>query len=154
MHDFPHRYLVAASAASASDVSLAAANVPILRSDSPVEFGGPGDRWSPETLLVGSLADCFVLTFRGVAQASKLRWTDLRCVATGTLDRIDRVTQFTAFHLQAELTVPGGADRALVERVLQKAERGCLIANSLKAPVALTTQIRSAVEALAAQECA
>jgi len=92
MEEFPHHYTVAASGAVGGDVELTAERVPGLRSASPAEFGGPGDRWSPETLLVGAVADCFILTFRAVARASKLAWTSLQCDASDRLYRIDFVT--------------------------------------------------------------
>jgi organic hydroperoxide reductase OsmC/OhrA len=101
-------------------------------------------------MLVGAVANCFTITFRGVARASKLPWTALRCEVTGTLDRVDRVTQFTSFNLSAQLCVPAGTDGALAQRSIEKAERACLIANSLKAPVHLQLQIvNECVEAAA-----
>ena len=141
MKDLPHHYSVQASAGDQADVMLTAAGIPALATASPAEFGGPGDRWSPETLLVGAVANCFILTFRAVTRASKLPWTALRCEVTGTLDRVDRVTQFTSFDLRAQLCVPQGTDHALAQRSIEKAERGCLISNSLKAPVHLHLQI-------------
>lgn len=150
MQDLPHRYAVDAEGAVDGDVELTAARVPRLRSASPVEFGGPGDRWSPETLLVGAVADCFVLTFRAVARASQLSWTSLRCDAEGTLDRIDRVTQFTQLDLHARLTVPAGTSADRARRVLEKAEHNCLISNSLKAPIHLETDVIVATEAVGA----
>ena len=139
--ELPHHYSVRASAGAETDVTLTAAGIPALATASAAEFGGPGDRWSPETLLVGAVANCFTLTFRGVARASKLPWNALRCDVTGILDRVDRVTQFTSFDLRAELCVPPGTDYSLAQRTLEKAERACLIANSLKAPVHLQVQI-------------
>ena len=141
MRELPHHYSVQASAGADADVALTAAGIPALAAASPAEFGGPGDRWSPETLLVGAVATCFILTFRAVARASKLPWIALRCDVTGTLDRVERVTQFTAFDFHAQLCVPPGTDGALAQHSLEKAERGCLIANSLKAPVRLHLQI-------------
>jgi organic hydroperoxide reductase OsmC/OhrA len=142
MKEFPHYYSAdAAAVVDADDVLLTSAGIPALGSSAPAEFGGPGDRWSPETLLVGAVADCFVLTFRAVARASALRWSALRCRVTGTLDRIDRVTQFTALELWADLCVPEGTSNELARRALEKAERGCLVANSLKAPVHLHLQV-------------
>src|SRR6185437_15854167 len=59
MQPFPHRYEVSARASAEGDVTLESYQLPALKSASPAEFGGPGDRWSPETLLVGAVADCF-----------------------------------------------------------------------------------------------
>ena len=131
MQDLPHHYRVAASAAPEGEVTLAADQLDPIPSAPPAEFGGPGDRWSPETLLVAAVADCFILTFRAIARASKLSWIALQCEATGTLERNDGVTRFTEFKVSATLQVPGDTTEAKALRILEKAEASCLITNSL-----------------------
>lgn len=133
MQDLPHVYKVTGAAAKAGDVTLSAENLPDVVSAPPAEFGGPGNLWSPESLLVAAVADCFVLTFRAIAGASKLEWSNLDCSAEGTLDRVDRVTRFTAFTVHATLTVPADVDPAKAQRLLEKAESACLVTNSLSA---------------------
>jgi organic hydroperoxide reductase OsmC/OhrA len=137
MKDFPHCYAVDAEGATGGDVEMTAAGLPAMPVASPAEFGGPGDRWSPETLLTGAIADCFILTFRAVATASKLQWTHVRVRVSGTLDKIERVTRFTSFEVHATLDVPSGVDLALAIRAMEKAERNCLISSSLNATVHL-----------------
>jgi peroxiredoxin-like protein len=141
MQDFPHHYDVTATAAPNGDVQLGADGLPALATASPPEFDGPGDRWSPEALLVGAVADCFILTFRALARASQLPWSSLDCDATGTLDRQDGVTRFTHVHLHASLTVPPGVDEDLANRLLQKAEDRCLVSRSLNAAIQLESRI-------------
>jgi peroxiredoxin-like protein len=142
MQDFPHHYAVAAGGFAAGDVVvLNSERLPDLRTASPAEFDGPGDLWSPETLLVGAVADCFILTFRAVARASRLSWISLECQANGTLDRVDRVTQFTHVDLNVHLTLPYDTNLEQARRALEKAERNCLISNSLKAGIHLTSDI-------------
>src|SRR5688500_6979182 len=97
MQPFPHRYAVKAAANVEGDVTLDSDRLTSIPSAPPVEFGGPGDRWSPETLLVAAVADCFVLTFRAVAAISKLSWLALDCQVTGRVERVERATQFTGF---------------------------------------------------------
>lgn len=133
MHPFPHHYPVTAKASSDSDVTVQADGLPEIVTAAPAEFGGPGDRWSPESLLVAAVADCFILSFRAIARASKLEWVDLRCTATGVLDRVERSTQFTQIEVVAELTVPAGTDPDKAEKLLHKAESSCLVSNSLSA---------------------
>ena len=133
MQAFPHRYSAVAGAALQGEVSLESPRLEPLRSAAPVEFGGPGDLWSPETLLVAAVADCFVLTFRAIAGISRLPWSSLTCEVHGTVDRIDRVTQFTAFEIRARLRVPPGTNEDQALRLLAKAEDGCLVTHSLKA---------------------
>ena len=141
MHDFPHRYAVSATAESATNVRLASEGVTAIESAPPVEFGGPGGHWSPESLLVAAVADCFVLSFRAIARPSRLDWSSLDCNVVGVLDRVDGVTRFTEFRVTAHLTVPAGIDEAKAQRLLEKAERVCLITNSLIADSHLTTEI-------------
>jgi len=121
MQAFPHRYRVKGAGRTTGDVALTEERLTTLQSASPTEFDGPGDRWSPETLLVGAVADCFIPTFRAVAKASRLSWISLDCDVTGTLDREDRVTQFTRFDMTAHLLVPAGEDADRARQALEKA---------------------------------
>jgi peroxiredoxin-like protein len=142
MQEFPHHYRVSSSASADSPVTLTAENLPEIVTAPPVEFGGPGDKWSPEALLMGAVADCFILSFRAIARASKLDWTELHCEATGTLDRVDRVTRFTAVAVNASLTVPDGTDVEKAEKLLHKAEQSCLVTNSLIAESSLSATVK------------
>lgn len=141
MQDFPHHYRVSASADKKSHVLLSSEGLPGIETAGPPEFGGPGNVWSPETLLVGSVANCFILTFRAIARASQFEWQSLRCAVSGTLEKVDRVTQFTDFNLEVELAVPAGTDEKRAVRLLEKAERGCLITNSLTAAIHLNAKV-------------
>jgi organic hydroperoxide reductase OsmC/OhrA len=133
MHPFPHEYRASTSGGPEGNLTVSSPALPDLASDAPAAFDGPGNQWSPETLLVASVADCFVLTFRAMARASKIEWTSLDCRARGILERVDRVTRFTAFHIDAKLRVPAGTDVERARFLLEKAERGCLVTNSMTA---------------------
>jgi organic hydroperoxide reductase OsmC/OhrA len=133
MHAYPHHYAVQAIARPEGDVPVTAAGLPGLVTAPPAEFDGPGDRWSPETLLCAAVADCFLLSFRGVARAAKLTWTSLRCEVRGTLDRVGGKTRFTEMVVEAALEVPEGTDRDKAARTMVRAEQLCLISNSLLA---------------------
>src|SRR5437868_14663094 len=108
VNPLPHVYTVSAAATPDGDVELQSPQLPFLHSAPPAQFGGPGDRWSPETLLSAAVGDCFVLTFRAVARLAKLPWSALQCDVTSTLDRVDRVTRFTDFVVSARLQLPAG----------------------------------------------
>lgn len=141
MQPFPHRYTVQAVANVEGEVTLESERLESFRTAPPAEFGGPGDRWSPETLLVAAVADCFALTFRAIAAASRLSWLDLRCQAAGTVDRVERTPQFTELSLRVLLHVPAGTDEELANRVLTKAKQACLVTNSLKAEARVESEI-------------
>jgi peroxiredoxin-like protein len=141
MQNLPHRYQVSASAETEGNVVLKADDLPQLISAPPAQFGGPGNQWSPEHLLVASVADCFILTFRAVAQASKLAWSNLEASAEGVLERADRVTRFTTITVSATLTVPADTNIDKARQLLEKAEAACLITNSLSGETHLQTEI-------------
>ena len=137
MRYFPHHYKVAATAGPDGDVSLSGDGLDAIPSAPPAEFGGPGDKWSPETLLVAAVADCFILSFRAIAGASKLSWISLKCEVEGTLDRKEGATKFTEFVVRATLSVPQDTKEERAHRLLEKVEESCLIANSLSGTIHL-----------------
>lgn len=151
MEPYPHTYIAEASGAFSGSVSLGSSGVAGLSSAAARQFGGPGDAWSPETLLVASLADCFIFTFRAVSAAALFGWLKLECRAIGTLEKRERMPQFTHVTMQATLTLAPGADAARAKRLLRQADRSCLIANSLKAERALEIHIVHATANTAAR---
>ena len=89
MQDLPHYYHVNASAEAEGNVTLKANEVPQLVTAPPAEFGGPGDQWSPETLLVPrSRHSCMM-----VGPASRRRRTgrsDSHCRNVALSNAVDR----------------------------------------------------------------
>jgi len=142
MLPLPHRYSVTSVAEPNVHVRLNSAGLEELTSDPPREFGGPGNLWSPETLLIAAVADCFILTFRAAAQIQHLPWTRMRCTAQGIVDRKDGPIRFTEIHLNVLLTIPVASDTEKARRTLEKTESACLIANSLKAQRTLETAVQ------------
>ena len=142
MQEFPHHYHATASARADTNVELTSPGLAALESAGPAEFGGPGDLWSPETLLAASIADCFILSFRAIARGSKFEWTALECEVDAVLQKVEKVTQFTEFHERVLLTVPQGTDEKKAMRLLERAEHVCLITNSMKGKTHLDASIR------------
>jgi len=143
MHPFPHRYVVNAAVRPVGDVPLSAVGVRVIESAAPKEFDGPGNQWSPEGLLTAAVADCFVLSFRAIATASKYAWVSLEARTDGTLDRVEGKMRFTRFDTHAKLQVPAGADIERAKKLLEKAEQACLVANSLSSERHLTVDVVS-----------
>lgn len=142
MQSFPHHYPASGLGHPEGTVTVSSKGVTDITTAAPIEFGGPGDQWSPEGLLVAAVADCFILTFRAIARASKLDWQELRCDVVGVLDKIDGMTKFTEFQITATLDVPSETNVDKAERLLHKAEKVCLITNSLTATKSLVVSIR------------
>ncbi len=144
MQDYPHHYPVTASVTASANVTLSSPGLDELESAPPAEFGGPGDLWSPETLLAAAVADCFVLSFRAIARASKLDWVSLQCDVDAVLDKVDGVTRFTEVNERVVLVVPEGTSDVKAAKLLEKAEHVCLITNSLTATTSLEIDVQVA----------
>ena len=116
---------------------------PELEVATPPEFkGGVPDVWSPEDLLVASVASCYAVTLVGVAERRDLPLHDLHVSGTGHMTtRDDGRFGFVAI----ELTVAARTEEQSVEaleKAARYAERGCLIAMALDIPVHVEVVVR------------
>jgi peroxiredoxin-like protein len=141
MQPLPHHYDARLAGGPSGYATVSVAGIPDLKSEAPLDFGGPGDAWSPEHLLMAAVQTCFLLTLRAVAKASKVEFTALELEGQGTVDRKDGGLRFTEIVLRPRLTVPAGVDRERAIRVLEKAERACLVSASLSTPVRLEPEV-------------
>jgi organic hydroperoxide reductase OsmC/OhrA len=141
MKPYPHTYSVSADVSATGAVSVVSPGLPAIETAPPPEFDGPGGVWSPETLLVAAIADCFILTFRGVSRAAHFDWVSLEAHVDGTLERDSGVTQFARYTTRAILTVQPNSDHAKARELLARAEKVCLVANSLRGVRALEMEV-------------
>ncbi len=141
MKPLPHQYDAHLTGGPSGYAQVSTAGVPELRTAPPADYGGPGDAWSPEHLLLASVETCFLFTLRAIAQFLKIDVLHLEVSTAGTVDRQDGVTRFTEIVLRATLTVPMGTDREKATRLLEKSEKSCLVSASLSTPVRLETEI-------------
>ncbi|MGB5164100.1 MAG: OsmC family protein [Woeseiaceae bacterium] len=147
MQDLPHHYQASATAFTRSNVEVTSRGLEALETAGPAEFGGPGDLWSPETMLVGAVANCFILSFRAIARAARLDWASLTVDVEGVLDRVEKVTRFTRFVISAQLEVERGVDEEKARKLLAKAKKHCLISNSMLAECELSSSVEFVVNA-------
>lgn len=143
MQAMPHHYRVSAEGGAEGLIDLDSPGLDRLKTDAPGEFGGSGDYWSPETLLVGAVANCFILTFRALARQSGLAWSGLTVSADGCLDHAGNGLRFTHFGIVARLRL-GDGDEGTARQLLEKAEQHCLITNSLSAESDLRAETEQA----------
>ncbi len=139
--NYHHFYTANASASPEGNVTLDIDGLQSMESAAPKEFGGPGGQWSPEDLLSAAVADCFVLSFRAIAAMSRFSYKEIKCTATGELDKAETGVQFVGFKVSATLVVDADADQERAASLLKKAKAACFITNSLKATAELETQI-------------
>jgi Predicted redox protein, regulator of disulfide bond formation len=121
-----------------SKAYVAAEAVPLaLQFSAPPEFNGERGKWTPEHLLVAATSSCLAATFRSMAEHSKFEFISLHVEAEGTLEKLEDGFRFTRIVLRPRLAVirDDGRDRAV--KLLQKAERACLVTRSLQCQVTL-----------------
>jgi peroxiredoxin-like protein len=119
------------------------ANVPF---SAPPEFLGESGRWTPEHFLVAAVASCFVSTFSGIAEKSRLGFASFKLDAEGLLGNDDGIWCFTEIKLRPVVTVLKEEDRDRAIHLLEKAEKSCLIARSLQFKVTLFPAVKIAEE--------
>jgi peroxiredoxin-like protein len=107
----------------------------------PPEFGGDPGLWTPEHLLLGAVATCYVSTFGTIGELSKLKFSSLEVFVEGTIEKQEGGFRFTQITLRPALTIERDDDRDRAQCLLEKAERACLISRSLACPVTLETRI-------------
>jgi len=122
-----------------------AAGKPDLEVATPPEFkhGIPGV-WSPEHLLVASAAACYTVTLLAIAERRGVPVLGLDVSARGRVgQRSEGPLAFTRIELDVELVTEAGCEKDARDAG-EAAERGCLIAASLDAPIRLDLKVRAA----------
>ncbi len=107
----------------------------------PPEFGGDPGFWTPEHFLLAAVASCFVATFWAVASASKLDFQGIEVAADGVLEKDSGGFRFTKVSLRPVAIIFAEQDRERAQRLLEKAERLCLVTRSLSSTVELKPKI-------------
>jgi peroxiredoxin-like protein len=107
----------------------------------PPEFGGEPGLWTPEHLLLSAISTCFVATFRSVAEASKLEFQGMEVDVEGAVEKQEGGYRFTKIIVRPTVTIHKEEDRERTGRLLEKAERICLIARSILATMVLEAKI-------------
>ena len=112
-----------------------------LQVASPPEFQGHEGMWTPEHYFVASVNSCFMTTFLAIAQMSKLEVVNFDSKAVGKLDRVEGAGyQMTEIVIMPRLLIRYAKDLERARRILEKAEKNCLISNSIKSTVKLEPQ--------------
>jgi organic hydroperoxide reductase OsmC/OhrA len=118
--------------------SLSSPGLPELAVATPPEFpGGHPGTWSPEHLFVAAAEVCLMTTFLAIAENSKLEYLSYSSESEGTLEKTDQGYLITEIVIRPRIVVsdPASVDRA--RNIVGKAERHCLISNSMKTRVRL-----------------
>jgi peroxiredoxin-like protein len=117
---------------------VSAESVPqAIEFSAPPEFGGDSEMWTPETFFLGSVASCYISTFRSIAEYSKFDSVALDVTVDGTITKEQGGFRFTEVTIRPVLTVATDEECDKGLKLLLKSEAACLISRSLNARVSI-----------------
>ena len=100
----------------------------------PPEFEGPGGTYSPEDLYALSLMNCYLATFKYIAEKSKLAYKEIYGSAKLYVDKGEEKSPWMeAVEIKMKLTGCENKERAL--GLMEKTKGHCMIINSVKTKV-------------------
>ena len=138
------RFQVNASPLPRQRVRLTSDGKSPLETATPPEFrGGTPGMWTPEDLLVASVASCYALTLDALAERREVPIEQVEVEAVGHVTRrAEGRVGFVVIELHVELTADASVvDKA--EHVARDAHRACLIGRTLDIPVHLELEVRA-----------
>jgi organic hydroperoxide reductase OsmC/OhrA len=107
-----------------------------IRGSSDPAFRGDPAAHNPEELLVASVSACHMLWYLHLCAEAGVVVGAYEDAATGTMaEAADGVRRFTEVVLHPHVTLSGGADSDLAQRLHQTAHDKCFIANSVNFPI-------------------
>ncbi|MDX2033979.1 MAG: OsmC family protein [Blastocatellia bacterium] len=138
----PYLYETTIEWTEARQGMLRAPGLPAIEVAAPPEFKGAPGIWTPEHLFTAAVSSCLMTTFLAIAELSKFEFVSFACPAQGKLEKPEgQGFKMTAVALRPRLVIPAGADPERARRILEKAEKNCLISNSIQARVTMEPEI-------------
>lgn len=107
----------------------------------PPFAGGMPEIWSPEHLFTAAVASCLMTTFLAIAENSKLQFKSFFCDAKGKLEQIEGKYLMTEIILNPIVQIEDDSQKDKTQRILEKAERACLISNSIKSKITFNPRV-------------
>lgn len=100
----------------------------------PPEFEGPGGTYSPEDLYALSLMNCYLATFKYIAEKSKLNYTNISGQATLSVDLGENKAPWME-RVAVRISLEGCEQKERGLALLIKTKAHCMIINSVKTKV-------------------
>lgn len=137
-----HAYRVAAWWTSGRTGLAKADSAPnAIHFTAPTEFGGLEGRWTPEELLLASVAGCFTTTLWTIARSAQFDFTDLLVEASATVRKAESGYVLSEIVIRPNLTIASSKERDRALDLLKKAEKLCLVSRTLLTPLKFESQL-------------
>lgn len=143
MIQYPLQFKVKAKAPAgiAGTWTTESPGLPVLTCAIPTEFQGPGGGFSPEDFYAMAVANCFVATFKVIAEKSKVEFESLEIQGSLHVDRDEAGRPWMKSVMLDIHVKKGSADRERLDRTLIKASQSCLVEYSIETDVQFQFQI-------------
>ncbi len=132
-----HKYVVSVRWTGEKKGGLSVAGKPPVEVATPPEFKGHEGIWSPEDLYVAAVNSCIMTTFLAFSERAGLAFERYESEAEGLLEFLDGRFVFTKIVVRPRVTLKPGSDSKQAEEILRKADRNCLVSNSIRTEVLL-----------------
>jgi len=115
---------------------------PPISFSAPPEFQGEAGIWTPEHFFTSAVATCFIMTFQAIAAFStKFEAHALEVSVEGQVEKTEGGFRFTRVTVRPLLAINNESDRERALRLLEKAEKACLVSRSLQSQIVLEPQV-------------
>jgi organic hydroperoxide reductase OsmC/OhrA len=114
---------------------------PSIKVSSPPEFKGESGVWTPEDLFVASVEICHMATFMSFAARRAIPIKSYKSHSNGVLEFVDGDYRFTRIVIFPTIVVGSAASETEVHRILQEAQKHCLVTNSIASIVEVNPTI-------------
>lgn len=138
----PYFYTTEVTWTSGREGEIGSPGLPTMTVGAPPEFQGRDGLWTPEHFFVASVNSCFMTTFLAIAELSKLEFVSFDCESVAKLEKLEGSGyQITEIILRPRLIIREGKDTDRAARILDKAEKNCLISKSIRTAVNVCSDI-------------
>ncbi len=132
-----YRYPISVQWIGETKGTMTIAGKPSMEVATPPEFKGHEGIWSPEDLFVASVNSCIMTTFLAFAERAGLEFEKFESEAEGLLEFVEGRFLFTKIIVRPRVALRSGEDKGKAEEILHKAEKNCLVSNSVRTEVIL-----------------
>lgn len=108
----------------------------------PTEMDGPGVGTNPDEMLLGAAATCYIITLAAMLERSGVEKDSLTMESVGVVDYTNGIVTYKRIIHKPKIILASGMTekRAIVERLVIKAETSCMISRALQRNVEVTVE--------------
>lgn len=109
----------------------------------PPEMDGPGVGTNPDEMLLGAAATCYVITLAAMIERTKLPLQEMSLDSEGIVDVTNGVITYKKIIHKPKVILQedsSEADHKKLEKLVEKAEKSCMISRALRGNVEIELQ--------------